>query len=88
MGWAIVTHPFHPLRGQRFRIVQSRVWAGRAKLILEGGDCGTFSVWREWTDRDPANGGSDHQGGPVLAQAALLELAALLAAWRDARKKD
>ena len=56
---------------------------------MEGGDCGTFSVWREWTDRDPANGGvSDHQGGPVLAQAALVELATLLAAWRAARKKD
>ena len=83
----MVTHPFHPLRGQRFRILQSRVWASRGKLILEGGDCGTFSVWREWTDRDPANGISENQGGPLLAPAPLLELAALLAAWRAAQKK-
>ena len=83
----MVTHPFHPLRGQRFRILQSRVWASRGKLILEGGDCGTFSVWREWTDRDPANGISENKGGPLLAPAPLLELAALLAAWRAAQKK-
>jgi hypothetical protein len=85
LGWAVVTHPFHPLRGQRFLILKSRTCSGRPTLILEGGECGTFSVLREWTDRDPAVGAGE---GTVLAQGALLELAALLGVWRSPREKD
>ena len=87
LGWAVIAHPFHPLRGQRFRILKSRTCSGRPTLILEGGECGTFSVLREWTDRDPPSGTPEGKGGPILAAAALLELAALLAVWPDAKKK-
>jgi len=55
---------------------------------LEGGECGTFSVLREWTDRAPPSGTPEGKGGPILAAAALLELAALRAAWAGAKKKD
>jgi hypothetical protein len=87
LGWAVITHPFHPLLGQRFRILKARTCSGRPTLILEGGEGGTFSVLREWTDRNPPSGG-EGKNGPVLAQTALLELAALLAAWQGAKKKD
>jgi len=87
LGWAVVTHPFHPLLGQRFLILKSRTCSGRPTLILEGGECGTFSVLREWTDRNPADGAVEEKG-PMLAQGALLELAALLDAWNGAKKKD
>ena len=88
MGWAIITHPFHPRRGERFRILKSRTCAGRPTLILEGGESGTFSVLRAWTDRAPPTGATEGKGGPILAVAALLELAALLAAGPGTKKKD
>jgi hypothetical protein len=87
LGWAVVTHPFHPLLGHRFLILKSRTCSGRPTLILEGGECGTFSVLREWTDRDPADGAGEGKS-PVLARGKLLELAALLDAWNGAKKKD
>jgi len=87
LGWAVVTHPFHPLLGQRFHILKSRICSGHPTLVLEGGECGTFSVLREWTDRNPSSGAGEGNGC-VLAQGALLELAALLGVWRSSRKKD
>src|SRR5271166_5806684 len=50
-GWAEITHPFHPLRGQRFAVLKSRCLSGIESLILRGGAGGTFAVPREWTDR-------------------------------------
>ena len=87
LGWAVVTHPFHPLLGQRFLILKSRICSGRPTLVLEGGECGTFSVLREWTDRETPDGAGQGRG-TLLAQGALLELAALLDAWRSSKKKD
>jgi len=55
---------------------------------LEGGECGTFSVLREWTDQKPPSGLTEGKDGTILAAVALLELAALLAAGRDSKKKD
>jgi hypothetical protein len=54
---------------------------------LAGGDCGTFSVLREWTDREPPGGASGEAGDRVLAQTELLELAALLEVWKGAKEK-
>lgn len=86
MGWAVITHPFHPLRGDRFRILKARKWAGRPTLILEGGYAGTFAVPREWTDRDPAGG--VQEGGTILAPSALLELVALSESLKGQMEKD
>jgi hypothetical protein len=55
---------------------------------LEGGESGTFSVLREWTDRAPPGGATEGKGGSILAASALLELAALLAVGAGAKKKD
>ena len=87
LGWAVITHPFHPLRNQRFRILNARIYAGRPALMLEGGSCGTFTVLRDWTDEAPLSGVGEGKGS-VLARAALLELAALLEAWKSPKKKD
>jgi hypothetical protein len=88
LGWAVITHPFHPRRGERFRILKTRTGAGRPTLIMEGGECGTFSVLREWTDQEPPSGAPEGENGTILAAGALLELAALLVAGRDSKKKD
>ncbi len=50
LGWAEISHPFHPLRGQRFEVLKERRVAGVDTLILRELERGTFSVPREWTD--------------------------------------
>ena len=55
LGWAEISHPFHPLRGQRFEVLKKRRVAGVDTLILRELERGTLSVPREWTDwADPA----------------------------------
>ena len=55
LGWAEISHPFHPLRGRRFEVLKKRRVAGVDTLILRELERGTFSVPREWTDwADPS----------------------------------
>jgi len=55
LGWAEISHPFHPLRGQRFQVLKERRTAGIDTFLLRDPDHGTFSIAREWTDRaDPS----------------------------------
>ena len=50
LGWAEISHPFHPLRGQRFEVLKKRRIAGVDTLILRELERGTLSIPREWTD--------------------------------------
>ncbi len=75
MGWAIITHPFHPRRGQRFRVLRLRRYRGEATLILEGGECGTFSILEDWTDKAVPNSSG---AARLLSASALLELVQLV----------
>jgi hypothetical protein len=71
----VVTHPFHPLTGQRLAVILERRRAG-AELVLvcEGGPAGRVTLPVGWTDRTPA------WPGHRLAAVGLVELAHLLAA--------
>jgi hypothetical protein len=51
LGWAEITHPFHPLRGQRFPILKTRRVSGIDTLLLQGTSMGTFAVPQQWTDQ-------------------------------------
>jgi hypothetical protein len=51
LGWAEITHPFHPLRGQRFPILKTRRVSGIDTLVLRGTSMGTFAVPQQWTDQ-------------------------------------
>lgn len=54
MGWAEIIHPYHPLNGQKFRILKIRKIAGEDILSLKGSSTGTFGIPRNWTDQsDP-----------------------------------
>jgi hypothetical protein len=54
-GSARITHPFHPLAGQSFPILQGKRISGIDTPFLRGSDRGTFAVPREWTDQaDPS----------------------------------
>src|SRR5713226_4888510 len=50
LGSAEVTHPFHPLRGQRFVVLKVRRVSGVETLSLRHPDLGSFAMRREWTD--------------------------------------
>lgn len=53
MGSAEVTHPFHPLRGQRFVVLKVRRVSGVETLSLRHAELGSFAMPREWTDWGP-----------------------------------
>jgi hypothetical protein len=72
LGWAVITHPFHPRRGERFRVLKARRYRGQATLILEGGEGGPFCILEDWTDKAaPTNAGARATGpGPTGAAVA------------------
>jgi len=79
LGWAVITHPFHPRRGARFRVLKARHYRGQATLILEGGEGVSFSILEEWTDKAaPVSAGAARR----LSASALLELAPLVRRWK------
>jgi hypothetical protein len=83
LGWAEISHPFHPLRGRRFEVLKKRRVAGVDTLILRELERGTFSVPREWTDwADPSPYDSLTLPPHRLAADSLFELVALLDALR------
>jgi len=79
LGWAEITHPFHPFRGQPFLILKTRRVSGRDTLILRGSLTGTFGVPLAWTDCALP---SPHTDGPTeacpLDGPGLLQLANLI----------
>jgi hypothetical protein len=54
-GWAEITHPFHPRRHQRFKVLKAKRISGVCILSLQDPSAGVFSIPREWTDlADPS----------------------------------
>jgi hypothetical protein len=83
LGSAEVTHPFHPLRGQRFVVLKVRRVSGVETLSLRHVELGSFAVPREWTDWAPLDAQAAPTGGqPLLIDAfglsTLTELVTLL----------
>jgi len=62
----VVTHPFHPLRGQRLAVLFERRYADGRLYVCEGGPAGTIGVPEDATDRVPAPA-STPLTGEVLA---------------------
>jgi len=50
----VVTHPFHPLSGQRLAILFERRRPDGRLYVCEGGPQGTIGVPEDATDRSPA----------------------------------
>jgi hypothetical protein len=70
----VVTHPFHPLSGQRLEVLlESRGRAGRVYLC-DGGRLGSVALPEDATDRGP------EPAERPLTFEVLVELAALVAA--------
>jgi hypothetical protein len=50
----MIVHPFHPLAGQRLRVLFERKLAAGVAVSCEGGPLGSLMVPLAWTDRGPA----------------------------------
>ncbi len=86
LGWAEISHPFHPLRGRRFEVLKKRRIAGVDTLILRELERGTLSIPREWTDwADPTPYDALTRPPHRLAADSLFELVALLDALAASR---
>jgi Family of unknown function (DUF5372) len=48
-----VTHPFHPLRGQRLAVLVQRDYPDGRLFVCEGGLRGSIGIWEDSTDRAP-----------------------------------
>jgi hypothetical protein len=83
LGWATVTHPFHPLCGKRFLFLKARRTGGREVLSLFAEDQGTIALPREWTDQDaPSPYAAALPTPPILDARCLVKLRGLVAAMR------
>jgi hypothetical protein len=69
----VITHPFHPLAGQRFPILKVRKIAGQEVLSLYDEKRGSLSIPRDWTDQAEL---SPYAG--LLEPAPLLDVRCLL----------
>ena len=77
-GSLIITHPFHPLNGQRLSILFERKRPEGHRYVCEGGPLGTIGVPAAWTSlSEPA------AEGPLTIEV-LIELAALVKALKQA----
>ena len=80
---AVITHPFHPFRGERFPILKTRRVSGKVTLILQGSVSGTFGVPQEWTDRGYPSGDTSLQDN-----CSILDFQCLLALREVVQKLD
>ena len=69
-----MTHPFHPLSGQRLRVLFERKLPGGLAVSCEGGPLGSLMLPLSWTDRGP-----EPADGPLTYEL-LVELAAVVTA--------
>jgi hypothetical protein len=55
LGSVVVTHPFHPLRGQRLEVLFAKRRDDGVVFVCSGGLSGQMTLPRSWTDRgEPA----------------------------------
>ena len=77
----MITHPFHPLKGQRFAILKIRKMGALEVLSLYDDKRGSLPIPRDWTDQALF---SPHEGliepAPILDARCLLKLQDLVRA--------
>jgi Family of unknown function (DUF5372) len=50
-GFVVVTHPFHPLTGQRLEVLYARRRGAGTVFVCSGGVSGQITLPQAWTDR-------------------------------------
>jgi hypothetical protein len=69
LGFVVVTHPFHPLCGQRLDVLYVKRRAGDSVFVCSGGVSGQITLPRSWIDR------GEPPGAHRLSAEGLAELA-------------
>ena len=78
----MVTHPFHPLKGQCLSILFERKRPEGLLYVCEGGPLGTIGLPAAWTSRGEA------AAVRPLTIEVLIELAALISALKKQSKRE
>nr|WP_253308956.1 DUF5372 family protein [Rickettsia endosymbiont of Ceutorhynchus assimilis] len=87
MGYATITHPFHPWKGQSFKVLSTGKSDGRDILRVRVSIDDIKAIPRDWTDRaDPDPYETLTNLSPVLSFSHLRELVELIRSSRG--KKD
>ena len=70
-GFVIVTHPFHPLNGQRLEILYAKRRGADTVFVCAGGFSGQMTLPQAWTDRGepPRTGRLSAEGLAALGAA-------------------
>jgi hypothetical protein len=74
LGYATVTHPFHPLAGKRFLVLKTKKCASHEILSLFDEQRGVFGLPRDWTDLAPPSANGSSLGPPPILDARCLLL--------------
>jgi Family of unknown function (DUF5372) len=71
LGFVIVTHPFHPLNGQRLEILYAKRRGAATVFVCAGGFSGQMTLPESWTDRGepPGTGRLSAEGLAALGAA-------------------
>jgi hypothetical protein len=87
--YAEVTHPCHPLRGQRFRILKILKNGATERFRLQLSDFGILIMPRNWTDKAyPDIHAVSGDNPPLLSCFCLVELVTLIKWINEERKKE
>ena len=82
-----ITHPFHPLKGHRFRPLRRWRHSGRQFLILEKAPSDTFAILESWTSEDPGPIDGEERLSPDVVLDLLGVLDAMMADPREGLDK-
>ena len=75
LGYAKITHPYHPFHGHSFQILKTKNISGVETISLKHPKRGSFAVPCEWTDQaEPSPFEFLKEPPPILAAYSLLEL--------------
>jgi hypothetical protein len=86
LGWALISHPFHPLKGRRLAILKIRKVAGGEIFSLYDEKRGSLPIPRDWTDQAVLSAESGLiEPAPILDVRCLLKLHDLV---QTRNKKD
>jgi hypothetical protein len=79
LGYATITHPYHPLYGQCLKIIFTRRINDKDVFSLKTETMGTMTVMRDWTDKaDPGFYADVLDKPPILSVTHLISLSELL----------
>ena len=89
LGCIIITHPYHPFSGKRFKILKIRKVSGIDTYIVKGTGQGTFSIPRDWTNHaDPDPYDDLDIANPILSFHCLFLLVDLVERMKKNKKKS